>query len=157
MIINGPENFTIQLERLCSQEVSKRVVMAGAKPVADEIRNGINGLPEDTFRKLQKEEKFQGVPKDQKQDLLDSLGIAPIDIDIDGNTNTKVGFDGYGSHPTHKYPKGLPNQILARAIESGSSVRKKTPFVRKATNSSKEKAIQAMQEQLDKEIKSIKK
>jgi len=129
--------------------------MAGAQPVADEIRKSIEALPEDKFRRLKKGEVFIGVPRQQKQDLLDSLGITPPDIDFDGNTNTKIGFDGYGKIPTKKYPKGVPNQLLARAIESGSSVRKKTPFIRKAVNKSKKLAEAEMQKKLDEKIKII--
>ena len=85
----------------------------------------------------------------QWKDLAEGLGIAKPDVDHQGNTNTKVGFKGYGSHPTKKYPKGVPNALLARAVESGSSVRKKTPFVRPGTNKARSKAI----DEMDKELK----
>lgn len=152
MEIIGGDDLELQLSRLAQPEMSKRIVRAGANPVADEIRKRLINLPEDKFRKLGKNEVFIGVPKQQKQDLLDSLGVAPADIDREGNANTKVGFQGYGSYPTKKYPKGVPNQLLARAIESGSSVRKKTPFVRPAVNSNKDKAIEAMQDEYNKII-----
>jgi len=153
--IRGFDELELQLSKLADPELAKDVVMAGAQPVADEIRKSIEALPEDKFRYLKKNEVFTGVPKQQKQDLLDSLGITPPDIDFDGNTNTKIGFDGYGKIPTKKYPKGVPNQLLARAIESGSSVRKKTPFIRKAVNKSKKLAEAEMQKKLDEKIKII--
>ena len=145
----------LQLSKLADPEIAKDVVMAGAQPVADEIRKSIEALPEDKFRYLKKNEVFTGVPRRQKQDLLDSLGITPPDIDFDGNTNTKIGFDGYGKIPTKKYPKGVPNQLLARAVESGSSVRKKTPFIRKAVNKAKKLAEAEMQKKLDEKIEII--
>ena len=37
-------------------------------------------------------------------------------------------------------------------IESGSSVRKKNPFIRKAVNRSKKKALEAMQKKFDEKI-----
>jgi hypothetical protein len=153
--IRGFDELELQLSKLADPELAKDVVMAGAQPVADEIRKSIEALPEDKFRYLKKNEVFTGVPKQQKQDLLDSLGITPPDIDFDGNTNTKIGFDGYGKIPTKKYPKGVPNQLLARAIESGSSVRKKTPFIRKAVNKSKKLAEAEMQKKLDEKIEII--
>ena len=155
MEIRGFDELELQLSKLADPELAKDVVMAGAQPVADEIRKSIEALPEDKFRYLKKNEVFTGVPKQQKQDLLDSLGITPPDIDFDGNTNTKIGFDGYGKLPTKKYPKGVPNQLLARAIESGSSVRKKTPFIRKAVNKSKKLAEAEMQKKLDEKIEII--
>lgn len=153
--IRGFDELELQLSKLADPELAKDVVMAGAQPVADEIRKSIEALPEDKFHRLKKGEVFIGVPRQQKQDLLDSLGIAPPDVDYDGNTNTKIGFDGYGKIPTKKYPKGVPNQLLARAVESGSSVRKKTPFIRKAVNKSKKLAEAEMQKKLDEKIEII--
>jgi hypothetical protein len=155
MEIRGFDELELQLSKLADPELAKDVVMAGAQPVADEIRKSIEALPEDKFRYLNKGEVFVGVPRRQKQDLLDSLGITPPDIDFDGNTNTKIGFDGYGKIPTKKYPKGVPNQLLARAVESGSSVRKKTPFIRKAVNKAKKLAEAEMQKKLDEKIEII--
>ena len=155
MEIRGFDELELQLSKLADPEISKEVVQAGAQPIADQIRKNLEGLPEDKFRYLNKGEVFVGVPKQQKQDLLDSLGITPPDIDFDGNTNTKIGFDGYGKLPTKKYPKGVPNQLLARAVESGSSVRKKTPFIRKAVNKSKKLAEAEMQKKLDEKIEII--
>ena len=155
MEIRGFDELELRLSKLADPEIAKDVVMSGAQPVADEIRKSIEALPEDKFRYLKKNEVFTGVPKQQKQDLLDSLGITSPDIDFDGNTNTKIGFDGYGKLPTKKYPKGVPNQLLARAVESGSSVRKKTPFIRKAVNKSKKLAEAEMQKKLDEKIEII--
>ena len=85
------------------------------------------------------------------------MGITPTGIDFDGNTNIKIGFDGYGKMPTKKYPKGVPNQLLARAVESGSSVRQKTPFIRRGEGKSKKLAEAEMQKKLDEKIEEIKK
>ena len=153
--LSGFEELEMKLSKLADPEITKEVVMAGAQPVADETRKSLEALPEDKFRRLKKGEVFVGVPKQQKQDLLDSLGITPPDIDYQGNTNTKVGFDGYGSIPTKKYPKGVPNHLLARAIESGSSVRKKTPFMRKAANKARKTAEEEMQKKYDEKVENI--
>lgn len=155
MTIRGTDELELQLSKLADPEIAKDVVWAGAQPIADEIRKSIEALPEDSFRKLKGDEKFNGVPRQQKQDLLNSLGITPPDISHDGNTNAKIGFDGYGSYPTKKYPKGVPNALLARAVESGSTVRKKTPFVRLTVNRIKNKSINAMQVKLDEKIYAI--
>lgn len=155
MEIKGFDELELKLSKLADPEFTKDVVWAGAQPVADEIRKSLEKLPEDKFRRLKKGEVFTGVPKQQKQDLLDSLGIAPPDVDFNGNTNTKVGFDGYGSIPTKKYTKGVPNPLLARAVESGSSVRKKTPFVRTAIRKIKKQATNEMQLKIDERIFAI--
>ncbi len=136
MIIIGLDEYAAQLTKLGSMsvEIAKGVVMAGAQPVADEIRRGL-------------ERNLQG-SKYSTGDLLNSLGIAPPDVDRNGNVNTKVGFDGYDR-------KGVPNIVKARVMESGSSKQKKRPFVRPAVNRSKQKAIEEMQKKLDEELKKI--
>jgi hypothetical protein len=155
--IKGTDELELKLSQLgkMSTKIAKDVVMAGAQPVADEIRRGIEGLPVDELKQLKASEKFNVSPYGELKDLADSLGIAPPDIDGAGNINTKVGFDGYGSYPTKKYPKGVPNKLIARSIESGSSVRKKTPFVRTAINRSKKKSLEEMKKKCDEEIKII--
>lgn len=136
MVIKGVDEYARQLSKLgkMSVEISKDVVMAGAQPVADEIRKGLEA-------NLQGSEYSTG-------DLLGSFGITPPGVDDKGNTNTKIGFDGYDS-------KGVANQLKARAMESGSSRQKKKPFVRPAVNRSKKKALEEMQKKFDEEIELI--
>ena len=148
MVISGGDEIELMLSKLeaHSVEIGKKAVEEAAGIVADKMRSNINNLPKDTFRKLSKEEKFKGVPDVQKKDLLDSMGVTPVGVSDDGTINAKVGFHEYGKFKTKAYPKGLPNQLLARAVESGSSVRKKTPFVRPTINQTKEIAKEKMQE-----------
>jgi len=136
MTIKGTDQLELQLSKLgnMSTKIAKDVVMAGAQPVADEIRKGL-------------ENNLAG-SKYSKGDLLDSLGIAPPGVDNQGNVNTKIGFDGYDSN-------GVANQLKARVMESGSSKQKKKPFVRPAVNRSKKRVEEAMQKKFDEEIKLI--
>lgn len=115
-----------------SVEISKKVVLAGAHPIADEIKDNLKKNLEDS--------------KYSKGDLIDSFGIAPPDVDKHGNTNTKIGFEGYDS-------KGVPNALKARAMESGTSTQKKKPFVRPALNKTKGEAILNMRKEYEKQIK----
>lgn len=157
MEITGFKDLEMQLSKIGDLDFAKEVAEAGAKPLADAIRKSIENLPEDEFRFLQPGEKFDGVPKNQKKDLLDSLGVSPADVDHGGNTNIKVGFDGYGTYKTARYPQGLPNALLMRAIESGSSVRKKRPTIRPTVNKVRSETTEAMQLKYDERIHSIKK
>ena len=136
MTIRGMDELELKLSQLgkMSTDIAKDVVMAGAQPVADEIRKGLQA-------------NLAG-SKYSKGDLLDSLGIAPPGVDNQGNVNTKIGFDGYDSN-------GVANQLKARVMESGSSKQKKKPFVRPAVNRSKKRAEEAMQKKFDEEIKLI--
>lgn len=138
-----------------SDEFLEKAVVKGAEPVADEIRKNLEALPSEKFRYLRGEDTFHVLSNSEKEDLLESFGLTPILRDKKGFVHTKAGFDGYGSHPTSSYPHGLPNQLLARAVESGSSVRDKRPFVRPAVNATRNDAIEAMEEVVDDEMKRI--
>lgn len=131
MTIQGTGELELKLSRLSDPELAKEIVWAGAQPVADEIRKGL-------------EKNLKG-SKYSEGDLLGSLGIAPPDVDYQGNTNTKVGFSGYDS-------KGVANTLKARVMESGKSGQKKRPFIRKAVTKSKSIAIKKMQEKLEEKI-----
>ncbi len=133
MTIKGLDEYALKLSKFGKDapEIAKKVVMAGANPIADEIRKEL--------------EKNLAGSKYSTGDLLDSFGIAPPDIDSMGNTNTKIGFDGYDR-------KGVPNALKARAMESGTSTQPKRPFVRPAVNRVKKKAIEEMGKTLDIEL-----
>jgi len=148
----GTAEYALKLAKLADDEMYKKAIFAAADIVADKIKSNMDALPTDKFRHLGDGEQFSGVPAEQKRDLQDSFGIAPIARDNNGDWNTKLGFDGYGSIPTRKYPQGVPNQLLARAVESGSSVRRKTPFVRPAVTAAKKAAYEAMGQVVDAEI-----
>lgn len=136
-------------------EPIKKAVAAGAAVVADQIKANLEALPEEEFRKLGEGEIFRGLPAGQKKDLVDSFGLTPIEKDKNGFIHTKAGFDGYGSFPTNAYPQGVPNQLLARSAESGSSVRQKTPFVEPAVKETRKEAVETMNAVLEDEFKSI--
>ena len=72
-----------------------------------------------------------------------------------GYINVKLGFDGYNSVKTKKYPKGQPNALIARVTESGSSYRTKTPFIRPAVRATKKAAEQAGQAKIDERIAAL--
>lgn len=149
------DEYAMKLSKLASDqdEIAKKAIYAGAKVVADKIKNNLEALPTEKFRHLKDGEQFSGLPVEQKKDLVDSFGITPITEDEKGNYNTKLGFDGYGSTPTKKYPSGVPNQLIARAVESGSSVRQKIPFARPAVNAAKKPAKAVMAKVIEDETK----
>lgn len=154
----GQDEFGEKLRQLeaafMSDKPLERAVAKGAKPVADEIRTRLGGVPAQKFRRLYGDDKLSALSESEKGDLLGSFGLAPVKKDK-GFIHTKAGFDGYGSHPTKTYPQGVPNQLVAAAVESGSSVRQKHPFVRPAVNATKNEAIREMEKSIDEELKKI--
>ena len=139
-----------------SEEIVKSAVYKGAAIVADEIKSGINSIPiQEGDNGLPPvgtpENKLYGISRKQKGDLMDSFGLAPMENDGD-YIQTKAGVDGYGSIPTKKYPGGVPNVMLMRSIESGTSFRDKHPVFRQATNRARKRAEEAMKNEIDNQM-----
>lgn len=151
------EEYLRKLTRLeqSAQGICKKAIYDGAGVVMDAIKAEIAALPEEPNRLLRPGEQYNVVTKTQKEGLKNSFGLSAMQRDQAG-INTKVGCEGYiPNTASRKYPKGLPAPMLARSIESGSSVRQKNAFVRRATNSSRGKAGAAMGETVDREIGKI--
>ena len=139
-----------------TDEAIGEAVYEMAKVVADSVRSGIQALPTvsnqaniATYKK-----GYSRLSDEEKQGLLDGFGVSPMQDD-GGYINVKLGFDGYNSVKTKKYPKGQPNALIARVTESGSSYREKTPFIRPAVNASKKQAEQAGRMKIDEKIAAI--
>ena len=150
----GFDEYMAKLNELQANTTSlvKRAVYDGAAVVANEVRASIEALPS-TDRNPPKGEPL-GVLDYEKDGLLEGLGLSGMKND-DGFIYTHVGFEGYNRLKSKKYPKGHPNSMIARSIESGSSVRAKHPFMRKALQNAKQKAINAMAARLDEDISNI--
>lgn len=152
----GLNEYELMISRLSKNaaDIAGRAIYTGAGIVADEIKSGIQSLPIVRGYGTAENPLPGGVTQPQKQGLLDGLGIAPLQND-GGYLNVKIGFDGYNRTKTEKYPRGQPNQLVARGVESGASWKQKHPFVRPSVNRSRKRAEAAMAEALDEEIKKI--
>ena len=156
--VTGGEEFSQLLNVIAGDtgiEVARAGVYAGAGVLADAVKAEIRDLPE------QEGYMVPGylrnvVSSYDKQQLELHMGISHIYHDAD-KASAYVGFSGYTDKPTKKYPNGVPIPLLARSIESGSSVRVKNAFVRRAYNKSKTAvqaaAVEAGQRAMDEDIK----
>lgn len=131
-------------------------VYAMAEVVADKVRTNIQALPTvsneaniATYR-----QGYSRLSDPEKQGLLDGFGVSTMQDD-GGYKNIKLGFDGYNSVKTKKYPNGQPNVLIARVTESGSSYRQKTPFVRPAVNASRKEALEKGREAVDRVLEAV--
>ena len=152
----GIDNYIKQLNKL--QQSTKdgivgKTVYAGAAVVADAVKDAIRALPVGSGHAAQGE-LVDTVTLPQKEGLLDGFGISRMKDD-DGFVNVKLGFDGYNSTKTEKYPNGQPNVLIARSVNSGTTFRKKTKFVDKAVDSAKKAAEAAMDAACSREIEKI--
>lgn len=155
----GLSNYIAYLQSIeaVTDEIIGEAVYDMAKVVADKVRANIEALPAvsneaniATYR-----EGYSRLSEPEKQGLMDGFGVSPLQDDS-GYRNVKLGFDGYNSIKTKKYPQGQPNALIARVTESGSSYREKTPFIRPAVNAARKPAEKAGQAKIDEKIKSIK-
>lgn len=154
----GLDSYISYLQKIdaVTDEAIGEAVYEMAKVVADSVRASIQALPTvsneaniATYKK-----GYSRLSDKEKQGLLDGFGISPLQEDS-GFVNVKLGFDGYNSVKTKKYPKGQPNVLIARVTESGSSYREKTPFMRPAVNASKKQAEAAGRAKFDERIAAI--
>ena len=159
------EEYELRLSRLRERtpEIAGRAIYDGAKIVTDQIRENIEAMPAvSDFEGLKAYNKKEPAPltESAKKGLLEGLGITKMQDD-NGYYNVKIGFDGpggehgYNGLKTQKYPKGQPNVLIARSLESGSSIAEKRPFVRPAVNATRKQAEAKMAEVIDNEIKKI--
>lgn len=145
--------YGVKLEMLekhfSSDKPLEEAVEAGANVLADAIRHSMDQLPTEQFRRLGEGDRFEDVPLGQLLELQEHFGITPVRRDKNGFVNAKIGWEGYNKYKTKTYPQGVPNALIAGAIESGSSVRNKHPFIRPAVKISTPRALKTMSDHID--------
>lgn len=157
MKITGLTEYETQLKALgeSGEAIAKMALYDGAAVVVAAVASAVQTLPvvEDKYMVAAKGEKYNVITEKGKADLIGGLGIAKMRVEAD--VNTIIGFNGYSSKVTKKYPDGVPNAMIARAIESGSSVRAKHPFFRIAVRKAKAAATAAIEDTAQKAIQKV--
>lgn len=126
-------------------------IKAGAGEITGAIRREIEALPIEQGVMGTTENPLNGITAAQKKGLLDGLGVSK-EMEANGVINRKIGFDGYNSTITKRYPKGQPNVVIARSLISGTSFRQKNDFIGRAVKKSRKEAEKKMQETIDSAI-----
>ncbi|WP_070372554.1 HK97-gp10 family putative phage morphogenesis protein [Acetobacterium wieringae] len=127
------DDFMLKLSRLETdmEMIAKKAIYAGAKVVADAMKINLKGVLSD----------------EATGELVEAMGITPIKL-LGGQWTAKIGFDGYDAN-------GVAYQLIARILESGTSTRKKKPFMRKTMNQVKKQVAEVMTQVIDEEMKKI--
>ena len=148
----GVDNWVDTMSELSwnSYNLSSMALYDGASVLTDGIRDAINHI---SPRSGGYGQYWAGISDEERQGLLDGLGIATHN-NRDGKVDTKIGFEGYNTYKTKAYPKGHPNSMVARSIESGTSWLHKSPFIAPTVKRLKPEVVSAMQLVIDKYIKS---
>ena len=131
------------------REICGKGIYDGAGFVADTLKDQISKLPRREDNDPNRHPR--GATDTEVSGLLSSMGIAPM-RDNGDSLDVQVGFDGYNNDVTEKYPKGKPNAMVARALESGTSWLSKTPFIGPAERASRAKAEAIMEKTIQYEI-----
>lgn len=146
---SGLETYMADLNKLNSElavrGICKRSIYKGVEVLADGIRNQIKSTVTHANAK-------NGMTKAEQQALLKGLGTSNINS-AQGDLSGKIGFDGYGDFPTAKWPKGVPIPLTARSLIKGTSWRVKADFVGPAVRKLKDKAVSAMDDEIEDAIK----
>ena len=154
--MRGLDEYTRALARLelgAREQVIGPAIYQGAKVAADAIQSSISTIPIDNGWGTEANPQ-SGINARQKAALHNSFGITKM-RDDDGVYNVKLGFDGYNSIKTKRWPNGQPNAMIARALERGTSWLRPYKFIKKAMAEARKKALAVMQTEVDKGIYEI--
>lgn len=137
-----------------TDEIIEEALAKGGGVVCDVMRSEVSSLI--TSDKYEGGDgKRYAKPEDVKG-LLDALGYTPVQLN--GSVfDIKCGWDGYNNNVTKKYPKGHANQMIANAINKGTSFMIAQPFINKTSRKAKAEAINEIQRVIDSEIAKISK
>ena len=146
----GMDEYAAKLNKMSDKAVGmiKRAVYDGAAAVLHEAIAQISALPVIENRYRGTDPPLRGVTATQKAGLLAGIGLAKM-TNANGFINTKLGFDGYNGVRNGKYPNGQPNALIARAVNSGTSVRVKIPFIARTVKAAAGPAETAMAARFD--------
>lgn len=144
----GLDLFLADIDKMGNryEEATGRAIYEGARILADTVKAEISSLPlEDGNAYGTPDKPMTGLKHPQKQGLMSSFGITKM-RHYDAEFDVKMGFDGYNNVRTSKFPSGQPNAMIARALESGTSFRRKNPFITRAYNTAKSTSEEEMRE-----------
>lgn len=148
--------------------IAKQGHYEGMGVIANEYANRIKSIPTEQEYSPQygrqmspyipvKQKALKGLPEYMKNDLL--KGMITSKIKYSGTeTSSSVSFIGFGSVPTKKYPNGVPNALLMRAINKGTHNQKGfertgLPITDRTRNASRPKAKVAVKNKIYEELK----
>lgn len=136
-----------------ADDIMSKALYEGCKVMADALKAEIQSLPEDSgFKRIPHDPKRNVVGSHDKEDMLSHMGISHFRSET-GKVYARISFNGYGQVQTKKFPNGRPVVLIARSINSGSSVRVKHPFIKPAISKSKAAAFEKMRSVVYDELK----
>ena len=138
--VNMPDELLEKLSRLGAESdaIAERVLEVGGDIVVSKVKSNLSAVI------------GSGVKFDSRStgELERSLGISPVKIDKNGNSNIKIGF-------TEPRADGESNAKIANIIEYGKSGQPAKPFLKPAKSATKTACMNAMKQKLEQEVKNV--
>lgn len=136
--VKGLDEYIAKLEMLTTRStgICKMAVWEGGRVVKNAILPALDTIPvQDEY--VRKGVTRTGVRQEEKDAIIAAFGLSKM-RNVDGKISTKAGFK--------------PGTVI-RSLESGTSFMQKTPVVRKAVNSCRGAAQNAMRAKFEEEVK----
>lgn len=135
-----------------ADDIASGALYQGAGIVADAITESIDSIATEPFHYASEGETRLPSPEEVAVLRRGKHGVAKF-THTGTNVNTSVGWSqaGYGQ----LVGSVVPVPLIANAIESGTSFMQKQPFMRKAINSSKPKAVSKMNQVIDSTLEQV--
>ena len=138
--VNMPDELLEKLSRLGAESdaIAERVLEVGGDIVVSKVKSNLSAVI------------GSGVKFDSRStgELERSLGVSPVKIDKNGNSNIKIGF-------TEPRANGESNAKIANIIEYGKSGQPAKPFLKPAKSATKTACMNAMKQKLEQEVNNI--
>ena len=138
--VKMPDELLEKLSRLGAESdaITERVLEAGGEVVVSKVKSNLSAVI------------GSGVKFDSRTtgELERSLGVSPVKVDKNGNSNIKIGF-------TEPRSDGESNAKIATIIEYGKSGQPAKPFLKPAKSATKTACMNAMKQKLEQEVNNI--
>jgi len=141
--IDGMAEISEQLSKLETEApaIAAKALYEGAGVMADSMQKGVATIRTAPFQYAR--DGQTRMPSPEEKAIVEQAAVGIAKFDKNGTeVNTSVGFRNAGY--AMLAGKRVPIPKVVNAINSGTSFMKKQPFVRKAVNSGKAKAVQAI-------------
>jgi len=149
--IKMPDELLDKLSKLGKNTdmIAEKVLQAGGEVMVKKIRENLSSV-------VGSGTKYKSRSTGE---LEESLGIAPMDVDENGNYNIKVGFNEprrkqYEAKSKRSYYTAT-NAMVANVLEYGKHGQPAKPFLKPAISSSRSQCKKAMIDTFNEEIKKL--
>lgn len=154
--IDGMAEISEQLTKLETEApaIAAKSLYEGAGVMADSMQKGVATIRTAPFQYAR--DGQTRMPSPEEKAIVEQAAVGIAKFDKNGTeVNTSVGFRNAGY--AMLAGKRVPIPKVVNAINSGTSFMKRQPFVRKAVNSGKAKAVQAITDTILAEVDAMNK